>query len=123
MSQSVESLRKELEQRSSEELMSILRNRDEEEWRPEVFEVVSLVLKDRGISPEEVIALGLIRFCRQFVYADSCAFRCSTPRCHGRERSSSPAPRSALGLEAKCRKDLIEALALLCSERARAWQR
>jgi len=58
MSQSVESLRKELEQRSSEELMFILRNQDEEQWRPEVFEVVALVLKDRGISPEEVIAMG-----------------------------------------------------------------
>lgn len=58
MSQNVEGLRKELEQRSSEELISILRNRDEEEWRPEVFEIVASVLKGRGISPEEVIAMG-----------------------------------------------------------------
>jgi hypothetical protein len=58
MIESVEQLRKELEQRSSEELISILRNHDEEEWRPEVFEVVALVLKDRGISPDEVIAMG-----------------------------------------------------------------
>jgi hypothetical protein len=58
MSQNAESLRKEFEQRSSEELMSILRNRDEEEWRPEVFEIVTLVLKGRGVSPEEVIAMG-----------------------------------------------------------------
>jgi hypothetical protein len=58
MSQIVETLRKELEQRSSEELISILRNQDEEEWRPEVFETVASLLKDRGISPDEVIAMG-----------------------------------------------------------------
>jgi hypothetical protein len=58
MSESIETIRKELEQRSSEELISILRNRDEGEWRPDVFEVVALVLKDRGLSPEEVIAMG-----------------------------------------------------------------
>ncbi len=58
MIKSVDRLRKELEKRSSEELISILRNRDEEEWRPEVFKTVALVLKDRGISPEEVIAMG-----------------------------------------------------------------
>jgi hypothetical protein len=58
MSESPEGLRKELEERSSEELVSILRNRDEEEWRPEVFEIVASVLKGRGISPEEIVALG-----------------------------------------------------------------
>lgn len=58
MTQSIERLRKELERRSSEELISILRNRDEEQWRPEVFEVVALILKDRGVSPDEVIAMG-----------------------------------------------------------------
>lgn len=58
MSENAESLRKEFDQRSSEELTSILRNRDEEEWRPEVFEVVAQVLKDRGVSPEEVVAMG-----------------------------------------------------------------
>jgi hypothetical protein len=58
MIESVEQLRKDLEQRSTEELISILRNRDEEEWRPEVFEVVASLLKGRGISPDEVIAMG-----------------------------------------------------------------
>jgi hypothetical protein len=58
MNQNVEGLRKEFEQRSSEELISILRNRDEEEWRSEVFEVVASVLKGRGVSPEDVIAMG-----------------------------------------------------------------
>ena len=58
MSESIETIRRELEQRSSEELISILRNRDEGEWRPDVFEVVAFALKDRGVSPEEVIAMG-----------------------------------------------------------------
>jgi hypothetical protein len=58
MSENVESLRKELEQRSTAELISILRNRDQEEWRPEVFDVVASVLKARGVSPEDVSAMG-----------------------------------------------------------------
>jgi putative signal transducing protein len=58
MSESVEDLRKELEQKSSDELISILRNRDEDEWRPEVFEVVAQMLKDRGVAPEDVVAMG-----------------------------------------------------------------
>ena len=58
MSENVEVLRNELEQRSSEELISILRNRDEEEWRPEVFEIVASILKGRGVSPDEVVAMG-----------------------------------------------------------------
>ena len=58
MSDNAESLRKELEQRATDELISILRNRDEDEWRPEVFDVVAMVLKDRGVSPEDVIAMG-----------------------------------------------------------------
>jgi hypothetical protein len=51
-------LRREFEQASTAELVSILRNRDEQEWRPEVFAAVTLVLKARGISPEEVAAMG-----------------------------------------------------------------
>lgn len=58
MSENAESLKKELEQRSTDELISILRNRDEEEWRPEVFDLVAVVLKDRGVSPEDVTAMG-----------------------------------------------------------------
>lgn len=53
-----ESLRKELEQRSTDELVSILRNRDEDEWRPGVFDVVAVVLRDRGVSPEDIAAMG-----------------------------------------------------------------
>jgi hypothetical protein len=58
MSEDAESLRNELEQRSTAELVSILRNRDEEEWRPEVFDVVASILTARGVSPESVRAMG-----------------------------------------------------------------
>jgi hypothetical protein len=58
MNGSIEDVRRELEGRSSEELISILRNRDEEEWQPEVFPVVAELLKARGVSPEEIAALG-----------------------------------------------------------------
>ena len=58
MSENVESLRKEFERRSTDELISILRNRDEEEWRPEVFAVVATELEGRGVSLEEVAAMG-----------------------------------------------------------------
>jgi hypothetical protein len=58
MSENGEDLRKEFEQASTADLVSILRNRDEQEWRPEVFAVVALVLKARGVSPEDVAAMG-----------------------------------------------------------------
>ena len=58
MSENGNGLRGEFERRSTVELISILRNRDEEEWRPDVFDVVAQMLKARGVSPEEVAALG-----------------------------------------------------------------
>jgi hypothetical protein len=58
MSKKGESLSEEFERRSAAELISILRNRDEEEWLPEVFDVVAQILKDRGVSPEDVAAMG-----------------------------------------------------------------
>jgi hypothetical protein len=58
MSETSDAMRRELEQKSSEELISILRNRDKEERQPEAFEVVAAVLKERGVSPEEVTARG-----------------------------------------------------------------
>lgn len=58
MSEPLETLRFELEQKSSDELTSILRNRDEDEWRPEAFEMVAAILKERGVSPEEIVAMG-----------------------------------------------------------------
>ena len=51
-------IRRELEAMTTEELVSILRNHDEGEWRPEVFDVVASILKARGVSPEDVTALG-----------------------------------------------------------------
>ena len=53
-----DNVREGLEARSTEELVSILRNRDQEEWRPEVFEIVESILAARGLSPKEVAALG-----------------------------------------------------------------
>ena len=58
MSEELEAVRRELEAKSTEELVSILRNRDEEEWRPEVFDIVGMLLTDRGVSPAEVTAQG-----------------------------------------------------------------
>jgi hypothetical protein len=51
-------LRAALEARTTEELVSILRNRDEDEWRPQVFDLVASILADRGIAADSVSALG-----------------------------------------------------------------
>ena len=58
MSDDRETIRHELEARPTDVLVSILRNRDEEEWRPEVFDIVASILAARGLSPAEVVALG-----------------------------------------------------------------
>jgi hypothetical protein len=52
------SLRDKMERLSTEELTSILRNHDVDEWRPEAFHVAAAVLTARGVSPAEVEALG-----------------------------------------------------------------
>jgi len=51
-------VRRELDARPTEELVSILRNRDEQQWRPEVFEIVASILVTRGLSPADVVAMG-----------------------------------------------------------------
>jgi len=51
-------IRRTMADRSTEELVSILRNHDEDEWLPEVFEIVGALLTERGVSPAEVVALG-----------------------------------------------------------------
>jgi len=51
-------LRATLEGRTTDELVSILRNRDDDEWRPEVFDLVASVLAGRGVSPTSVSAMG-----------------------------------------------------------------
>jgi Putative prokaryotic signal transducing protein len=54
----VEQLTTKMEGLSTEELVSILRNHDEDEWRPPVFDVVATILASRGVSPGEVEGLG-----------------------------------------------------------------
>ena len=58
MSEADTTVRRELEARPTEELVSILRNHDEQQWRPEVFEIVAAILAARGLSPADVVAMG-----------------------------------------------------------------
>jgi hypothetical protein len=58
MSEQDETVRRELEGLSTEELVSILRNRDEQQWRPEVFGIVASLLTARGVTAADVTALG-----------------------------------------------------------------
>jgi predicted RNA-binding Zn-ribbon protein involved in translation (DUF1610 family) len=44
-------IRQHLDLLSDEELVSILQEHDEEQWRPEVFDIVKSILNARGISP------------------------------------------------------------------------
>lgn len=48
--------RRELEHRETEELLDILIERDEDEWRPEVFPLVEAVLRERGVDVAKAIA-------------------------------------------------------------------
>ena len=54
----LDDLRTSLEGRTTEELVSILRNRNEDEWRLEVFDLVASILATRGVSPATVTAMG-----------------------------------------------------------------
>jgi hypothetical protein len=47
-------LRARLEQHATDELLAILRERNEDEWRPEVFGIVASILADRGVSVSEM---------------------------------------------------------------------
>ncbi len=47
-----------MERRTTGELISILRNHDEQEWRPEAFTAAAAALVSRGVSPAEVEAMG-----------------------------------------------------------------
>jgi hypothetical protein len=58
MSEANATIRQELEARPTEELVSILRNHDEQQWRAEVFEIVASILVTRGLSPADVVAMG-----------------------------------------------------------------
>jgi hypothetical protein len=57
MSQADE-LRTSLESRTTDELVAILRNRNEDEWRSEVFDLVASILSGRVVSPATVSAMG-----------------------------------------------------------------
>jgi hypothetical protein len=57
MQADLDSIRRDLEQRPTEELSAILRERDEDEWIPEVFGIVTSILVSRGVSAAELAAL------------------------------------------------------------------
>ena len=44
-------IREQLDLLNDEGLIFILRERDEEQWRPEVFDIVAVILAERGVSP------------------------------------------------------------------------
>jgi DNA-directed RNA polymerase subunit RPC12/RpoP len=46
-------IRQQLELLNDQELISILRERDGDQWRPEVFDIVSSILSNRGVSSGE----------------------------------------------------------------------
>ena len=48
---------------NDQELLAIIREHDEEQWRPEVFDIVGAILKNRGVSPsseEPATSAGVI---------------------------------------------------------------
>ena len=49
----IDEVRQQLELLKDEALISILREHNEEQWRPEVFDIVAGILRARGISPGE----------------------------------------------------------------------
>jgi len=53
----VGAVRRELDRRPTGDLVSILRNRDRDEWRPEVFDIVAEILDERGVPSERIAAL------------------------------------------------------------------
>ena len=52
-------VRRRLELLSDEELSAIVQERDEEQWRPEVFDIAASILGSRGVSSREVLAAEL----------------------------------------------------------------
>jgi DNA-directed RNA polymerase subunit M/transcription elongation factor TFIIS len=47
----VDEIRKQMELLNDEELLSIILEHSEEQWRPEVFDIVGSILRERGVSP------------------------------------------------------------------------
>jgi hypothetical protein len=54
MQADLDSIRRDLEQRSTEDLAAILHERDEEEWIPEVFGIVTSILATRGVAAADL---------------------------------------------------------------------
>ena len=50
---SLDEIRQQMELLADEELVAILREHDEDQWRPEVFDIVASILNQRGISLNE----------------------------------------------------------------------
>ena len=46
-------IRQRMELMSDEELLTIIQEHDEEQWRPEVFDIVRTILTARGVSPDD----------------------------------------------------------------------
>jgi hypothetical protein len=55
-------IRAHLDAKPTEELVDILARRDEEEWRPEAFDVVSVLLHERGVAIDEAVAAARAAF-------------------------------------------------------------
>ncbi len=45
-----EEIRRQMEQKENQELISILLEHDEDQWQPEVFDIVGSILAERGVS-------------------------------------------------------------------------
>ena len=127
-------IRQHMELLNDEELLAIIRERDEEQWRPEVFDIVSSILRDRGVSPpsddpitEEYISdaissLGLVTVANYFNVIDAETDRLALDA-KGLEawilNKYSPGRLSMGGVELKVRaEDLTAAMAILESEPA-----
>ena len=48
----LDEMRQQLDLLSDEELSTILQEHDQEQWRPEAFDIVRSILQGRGVSPE-----------------------------------------------------------------------
>jgi hypothetical protein len=51
----VDEIRQQMELKSNEELITILLEHDEGQWRPEVFDIVDAILRERGVSADKVL--------------------------------------------------------------------
>ncbi len=58
MSGNEDDLKAKLQERSTEDLVSIVRKHDDQEWRPEVFDIARSILISRGLFLNEIEATG-----------------------------------------------------------------